>query len=171
MKILLDLNDITSVDRAIEQVKNYQKSIELKLHKVTQKLTELGVTKATLSFENAQYAGDNDVQVRLEEIDKGFKVVAEGRAVLFIEFGTGIWFSEHPQADEFGYHHGTYGKKNALNPKGWLYRGKKGTSGVPTKHEGIFWTLGNNPSRSMYNASKEMQKQILNIAKEVFAND
>lgn len=162
--------DIKNIDKAINEVKEYEKSIDEKLHLFTQRLAQIGAMEARVSFTKAMYAGKNDVEVEVEELKdgKGYVVRSSGTAVLFIEFGTGILNPEHPQSGEFGYAHGTYGKGKGKNPKGWVYKGEQGNAGKELR-PGVYHTYGNPPSRSMYNASKEMRKEITRIAKEVFS--
>lgn len=113
------------------------------------------------------YAGTNDVVISVEPTATGYKVVATGQAVLFIEFGTGILNPEHPQSSEFGFSHGTYGKGKGANEKGWIYVGEQGNAGQPIR-EGVYRTYGNPPAKAMYYAAKDMKAEIYTIAKEVF---
>lgn len=167
--IKIDLNDLSSIDDAIKQVQEYQQKFSEKLRILEAKLANYGLRIASQSFDNAKYAGLNDVNCYVVPLDtgNGFKVVAEGSSVLFIEFGTGILNPEHPQSAEFGFKHGTYGKRRGANPKGWVYDGDPGNAGFVMKN-GKVWTSGNPPSKSMYQASKGMAKELEHMIKEVF---
>ena len=169
-RIVIDLNNI---DKAIQDVQDYEKEIKRKLGILTERLAELGAKIAKASFENALYAGYNDVEVSVEPVENanGYKVVAKGQAVLFIEFGTGITNPEHPQQGEIPgiVPHGEYGKKRGKQIKGWVYKGVPGNAGKEIG-EGKVHTLGNPPSRSMYQATKDMQAKVYEIAKEVFSS-
>lgn len=161
--------DLAHLDVAIKELEDYKKSIKTKLKILEERLAIYGANIARVSFSNAMYAGDNDVEVSVEKIKygKGYKIVAKGQAVVFIEFGTGIINPEHPQSAEFGFAHGTYGKGKGKNPKGWVYVGSQGNAGQRVR-DGVYRTMGNPPSRSMYEASKSMAKEIENLAREVF---
>lgn len=170
-RITIDPLDVQSIDRAIRDLKYYKEDIKIKLHELAQKLAEKGLRVASLSYDQALYAGLNDVNVTCEETQNGYVIKASGTSVLFIEFGTGILNPEHPQSAEFGYKHGTYGKGLGKKPFGWNYRGERGNIGETTNKEGVYHTTGNPPSMSMYNAGKEIKRDLVKIAKEVFGND
>lgn len=150
----------------IDQLRQYKQSLNGKIRIFVERLGSLGVNTAAIKFRAAEYDGDNDVNVSAEWIgDTSLRVVASGESVLFIEFGSGLGGYGHPQAKEFGYGPGTYsdneligGKGHWTDPEGWYYRhGEK--------------SHGNPPARAMYDAGKEMRLQIVQIAREVFAND
>lgn len=144
---------------------NAEKTIKVKL--LLERLATIGAYRARVEFTNAMYAGDNDVAVSVEPITNGYRVVAKGKAVIFIEFGTGVLNPEHPQSAEFGFKHGTYGKGKGANEKGWVYVGEQGNAGRPLR-EGVYRTYGNPPAKAMYQSSKEMRNAIYDIVKEVF---
>ena len=156
----------TNVDTVILQLKQYRQNLNAKIRTFIERLGNLGVNTAEIKYRTAKYDGENDVLVLAEwESDTSLRIVASGEAVLFIEFGSGLGGYGHPQAKEFGYGPGTYsdneaigGKGHWTDPDGWYYRhGEK--------------SHGNPPARAMYDAGKEMRSQIVQIAREVFAND
>lgn len=159
---------IGNIDKIISQIESYQKSLPKKVDMLLERLATLGAFRARIDFSNAMYAGDNDVEISVEKIEDGYQILASGKSVLFIEFGTGVINPEHPQAADFGYLHGTYGKGKGANPNGWVYVGQQGNAGRPVR-DGVYRTKGNPPARAMWNASKEMRQEIEKIAKEVFA--
>lgn len=172
---------VDGLDAVIRRLENLVDSLETKKKDFLQRLADIGVDTASVLFKNAEYDGDNDVKVAPPTWidDNTIAVQASGNSVLFIEFGTGVSFPEHPQADEFGYYHGMYGKGKGMNVKGWIYEGKQGTHGMPVAikdkegrviglKDGVWRTFGNPPARAMYEASKEMRRQMLDIAREVF---
>jgi len=167
--------EVKGLDRLVKRLENYANDLESKKKTFLEKLGEIGVTAAKFRFADAEYAGFNDVAVEPTWIDDNtLAVMAVGSSVLFIEFGTGIRYEEHPMADEFGYHHGTYGQGKGANPKGWVYKGVQGNAGIPVTDrsgrvkDGVYRTFGNPPARAMYEASKDMRNKLLDIAKEVF---
>ncbi len=87
-------------DRAIRELKAWQKWLERGTAALLKALAEEGVQVASARFQSAQYDGTNDVSVSLEVREKNrIAVVAVGGAVLFIEFGTGVRYPDnHPEA-------------------------------------------------------------------------
>lgn len=139
---------------------------------LTHSLAEKGRVVAENRFNTAQYDGTNDVQV-LPPFESGQSTIlrAEGDAVAFIEFGTGVHYTEqHPQALELGMIRGGYGY-HLGNLDAWRYHGEPGTNGVeiptPMNHSGAILTHGNPPARAMYEASKEIRNNIGETAREV----
>lgn len=158
----------TNADTLIRQIEAYRNSIEGRLERLLERLATIGATEARIRFTRAMYAGDNDVEVTVEPVSKScYQIVASGKAVLFIEFGTGVSNPEHPQSGEFGFSHGTYGQGKGMNPNGWVYVGEQGNAGQ-TLREGVYRTRGNPPARAMYDSAKEIQGEVLRIAREVF---
>lgn len=155
---------IKRLDKLADELSNYKILLE--------KLAEIGVDVAQAKFTRATYDGTNDVKVHSEWInDNTIQVIANGHAVTFIEFGTGVTYSEqHPLASEMGAIRGSYGKGKGRRSS-WTYYGVKGTNGrfIRSSDKGdVYRTHGNPPARAMYLASKEIKQKILDICKEVF---
>lgn len=157
-KIAIELN-AHSINKAIKEIKKLDAEWDRKINEVFRRLAEIGATKASLWFSRAVYTGDNDVSVSVEPIENGYSIIASGEAVLFIEFGSGVTYGYgHPEPMEYG--PGTYpGKGHWDDPNGWYLPKSKGG-----EH-----TYGNPPSAAMYRTGKELQQEILRIAREVFA--
>lgn len=167
---------ISGIDKAIKDLESYKVSLIAKKREFLTKLAEIGIETATIGFSNAIYDGDNDVVVQKtpEWIDENtLQIVASGTTVLFIEFGTGVHYTEqHPKADELGFTRGTYGQGKGSQDM-WGYYGSAGTNGiVRTKADGSYVVLthGNPPARAMWEASEQIKSRILEIAKEVYGN-
>lgn len=163
---------IDGLESLIKRVKRLPETLETNKKDFLKKLAEIGVNTSSIRFESAQYDGVNDVTVDVEWVDDNtLLVVARGRAVTFIEFGTGITYTEqHPLADELGMVRGGYGKGRGKSSR-WGYYGEKGTHGklIRTTDKGdVILTSGNPPAKAMYEAGKEMRDKISEIAREVF---
>ncbi|MBE6784140.1 MAG: hypothetical protein E7536_09045 [Ruminococcaceae bacterium] len=158
---------VENLDKVLKDIDAYTKNLETKLDTFLERLSTLGAFRARIDFSKAMYAGDNDVEINVEKTATGYKVVATGQAVVFIEFGTGVINPEHPQSSEFGFSHGSYGQGKGANEKGWVYVGEQGNAGQPIR-DGVYRTYGNPPARAMYNASEDMTKSVSKIAREVF---
>lgn len=147
-----------SINNAIKELKNYKAWVQAKENELRLRLAELGRTTASIQFSQALYDGVNDVSVRVDNTGSVAVIYAEGKAVGFIEFGAGATYGYgHPWASEHGYGPGTYeGEGHWDDPDGWYY-----------KHGQKSW--GNPPAMAMFEASKTMQEQYTQIAKEVFS--
>lgn len=165
---------ISGVSEAIQHIEGYRKRIDRNQHILLEKLAGIGIETAKVRFSTAQYDGVNDVVVPSEPTwvskDKLF-LSANGSTVAFIEFGTGVHYSEtHPKAGEFGAVRGGYGY-GLGRLDSWRYKGEPGTNGESSeKHPGEIVTHGNPPAMAMFNAAEDIRKNILDIAKEVYKN-
>ena len=167
------------IDELISKLKKKRNTLDDKRKQFLEKLALKGFEVADITFRHALYAGFNDVVVLEPKWKDESTIVleAQGKAVAFIEFGTGVHYSEqYPKTIEGIDARGTYGKKKGANDS-WSYYGEPGNEGriVRETKDGrtVVLTHGNPPAMAMYNASKKMgQKEtILSIAKEVFGGD
>ena len=161
MKIVIDPFDTKSVSAAIKELDRYKRWVQEKEEILRQRLAELGVSIASLEFNQAVYNGTNNVSVRFEDNGKKATIFAEGSAVLFIEFGSGEKYGGgHPDAGKFGYGPGTWsdgpnGRGHWDDPNGWYYaHGKR--------------SFGNPPAMAMVHARDAILEQLTAIAREVF---
>jgi hypothetical protein len=162
MKITVNPFDSKSIDDAIRMVAQFKKDFQQKESEFLRRLAEIGVRVAQSGFATADYDGVNDVVVSMERTSNGYAVVASGKTVGFIEFGTGV---KHPEWDNTGMDytppkHGTYGKGQSKNPHGWWF---KQNDGVRATH-----TYGNTPAEAMRTARDEMVENVIRIAREVW---
>lgn len=173
MKIKVRLSDAGLRD-AERQIQEYKTTLNKKAQEFARALAQKGIDVATIRFANAQYAGDNDVTVELDPVQtsNGFAIVAHGKAVAFIEFGTGVSHSAYggELPDGVG-EHGTYGKGNGQH-KRWYYYGESGNAGTPVKQvDGkgqLNYTSGNEPAMAMWGAVEEMASQVEATWREVW---
>ena len=166
---------ITGLDTLISKMESYSQSFPSRIRTFLDRLSVIGLQIASVEYANAQYDGDNDVTVSAYfESDNRVVVSANGQAVLFIEFGTGVTYTEeHPKANELGMIRGSYGQGKGSN-ESWTYYGSEGTNGIVIRESdkgNVVRTRGNPPVNAMYKASKEMLNEIENIAKEVLFYD
>lgn len=147
------------------ELERVRKSMAQKCKEIAVRLATHGAFVATEGFRTAIYDlddGGNDVTVNIEAKPRHTTLVAEGKDVLFVEFGAGARYGYgHPQAQEFGFGPGTYNPAsgNWANEKGWWYTGDDGES-----HH----SYGNAPAMVMYRAAKEMRQILPEVAREVF---
>lgn len=173
MKIKVRLSDAGLRD-AERQIQEYKTTLNKKAQEFARALAQKGIDVATVRFANAQYAGDNDVTVEHDPVQtpNGFAIVAHGKAVAFIEFGTGVVHTAYggELPDGVG-EHGTYGKGNGQH-KRWYYYGESGNAGTPVKQvDGkgqLNYTSGNEPAMAMWGAVEEMASQVEATWREVW---
>lgn len=152
-----------SIDRAITELNDYKAGLKSKGKLLCERLAAMGATKVSLGYARAAYTGDKDISVSVEESDKGYRIIAAGESVAFVEFGAGVKMGGgHPLNGQFGTGPGTYpnGKGHWDDPNGWY---------LP-KDKGGAHTYGNPPAMVMYDAGKELREEILRVAKEVFSS-
>lgn len=162
MKIVIDPFDEKSIKAAIAKVKQYEKDFKAKEQEFVRRLKEIGVSVATTGFATADYDGVNDVLVESTQNGSYAVVRAYGEAVGFIEFGAGVKFREWDSSttDYTPPAHGTYGKGQGKNPRGWWY---KPGEGPVARH-----TYGNPPAEAMLTARDAMVERVIQIAREVW---
>lgn len=178
MKIKVRLSDAGLRD-AERQIQEYKTTLNKKARAFAFRLSWLGLEVAKVRFANAEYAGSNDVKCHINQKDKTCTIVAEGKAVAFIEFGTGVthqgWGAAGtvgpiPLPDNIG-EHGTYGKGNGQH-KRWYYYGESGNAGTPVKEvDGkgqLNYTSGNDAAMAMWGAVEEMASQVEATWREVW---
>lgn len=170
-KITVDLSS-KGIETLLKEIREYKKWLKRTTEDYIQRLAEEGCQVASVNFQQAQYDGNNDVAVSVENRgEMTTAVVAIGNATLFIEFGTGINYSDnHPEAGEHGMNRGTFGY-GLGRLKSWRYTGEAGTNGeiiTTGKHAGEVRTKGNPANMALYSAIKDLEERLTEIAREVF---
>lgn len=160
------------IKKAQAELQEYKAELTNRLTEFARRLAQEGYSVARVRFASASYPGVNDVNVRIEENGTRASIIAEGSAVAFIEFGTGVNNPEHPSGQ---YAHGSYGKGHGNWPHGWYYKGSAGKGGLATEVDpenkpGVFKTQGNPPAMAMWEAKLAMESKITQIWREVMGN-
>lgn len=173
MKIKVRLSDAGLRD-AERQIQEYKATLNKKAQEFAKALADKGLDVAKVRFANAQYAGSNDVSCHVEQNGAACSIIAEGKSVAFIEFGTGVMHSAYggELPDGVG-EHGTYGKENGKH-KRWYYYGESGNAGTPVKEvDGkgqLNYTSGNDAAMAMWGAVEEMASQVEATWREVWSS-
>ena len=158
------------INRAIKELDKYKQELLRKEKLLLERLAMIGVHEASVRFSTAMYDGVNDVSVTLDENGNGYSIIADGEAVAFIEFGSGVYHNTsepYPNPRPEGVVGiGEYGQGKGKR-RAWYYKGEPGTNGE-LQSNGVVKTRGNPAAMPMWYASEEMKKSILKIAKEVF---
>lgn len=162
--ITVQLNS-KSISAAIKEVRAYKAWAERKTRELAKRLVELGAQEAKVRFSGAQYDGGNDATVSVESIPGGYKIVASGGSVFFIEFGAGVYYNgsePYPEPRPAGVVGiGEYGKGYGKR-KAWGFYDERGELVV---------THGTPAAMPMLHAGRTMRQNIEKIAEEVFAHD
>lgn len=151
-----------SIDKAIREIEQYKLWINKKCDELAERLAIIGAREAAVSFGGAYYDGEKDATVSVEPIENGWKIVATGGSVFFIEFGAGVYFNgaePYPLPRPEGIAPiGGYGKG----------QGKKDTWGYYDASGNLVLSHGNPAAMPMYTALRTMEQEVIRIAKEVF---
>ena len=170
-KITIQLSE-ESTNEAIKEINRYKKWVDEKTKLLIEKLALIGAQEASVRFATAMYDGVNDSSVSVEPMANGWKIVASGEAVAFIEFGAGVYhngsepYPNPPGRPEGVSNIGEYGKGMGKR-QGWAYDGSPGLGGKVLPN-GMVFTRGNPAAMPMWYALKEMESEVLRIARDVF---
>ena len=177
MKIKVRLSDAGLRD-AEHQIQEHKTTLNKKAKALAFRLSWLGLEVAKIRFANAKYSGSNDVKCHINQKDNTCTIIAEGKAVAFIEFGTGATHQGWGAAGTVGPlplpykigEHGTYGKGNGKRDY-WSYYGDPGNDAntVMYKDKGtLVITSGNDAAMAMWGAVEEMASQVEATWREVW---
>lgn len=165
MKIELKPFDLNSVESALRQVKSYQDSLPERVERFCKELANIGMKVVKQRMQAVPYDGDNDMTVTIERTATGYRIVARGESVAFIEFGAGVHYN-----GEEGYYLdrplgivdiGEYGKGYGKRDKWYYYpEGDKSQPAVATH--------GNPPANAFFYAETEIAWMISQVARKVF---
>lgn len=153
-----------SITKAIKELKSFSKDINKKTDVLMARLADVGVSAAQNGFNAAQYDGDKgDIQVTRTKAGNGYDIVAEGEKVAFIEFGAGVTYpTDYPGTKPDGIVGiGEYGDGKGKRRTWGFY--PNGDKSLP-----VVLTHGNPANMPMYNASREMENRLPEVAREVF---
>ena len=152
-----------SINHAIVTLESYRRGVLKKTMALARELALIGLSHASGGFATATYDGNNDVIVFVESTETGYRIVAEGEAVAFIEFGAGV-------ARGYGYP-GTKPPEIASIGEYGKGRGKRMIWGFYDSDDNLVLTSGNPPHAPMYGAVKEIHARVESIARRIFASD
>ena len=155
-RITIELSP-SSCQKAIEELKRYEREIRPKLDEVCRRLAEIGREEAVSIVDGIRLSEGNSVErVDVVKIDNGYKLVMEGKDVYFIEFGTGDGVSPHYDTSvPVAYGSWSAEHSQMLWNNGFWYYDKVRYTGTPAY-------------MPMYYAEKRMREEMPRIVKEVF---
>ena len=163
-----------SISKAVSELDDYINGIISKQKAFVNKLAEAGFETMKIRWLDTVYDGEHaeEFDVRISADGKGFELTADGNAVCFIEFGTGVFYNgsgSYPEPLPEGVAGiGQYGHRLGRLDS-WRYRGEPGSGGVPDpEHEGYVITHGNPANMPMYYTVQYIKQNAVRIAREVF---
>ena len=95
MKVIEIPLSVSGCNKALKELEKYRKEIKPKLDMVCKRLAQIGADAANEHYAEAQadssWTGNGDVRAIVLPLEdgNGYKIVASGHDVYFIEFGTG----------------------------------------------------------------------------------
>ena len=156
--IQVNILDPKSVDKAIKELNAYKKEVETKTIALAQRLTDLGADIVRMKIVSMGAYDSGELLSGVDgyfspSLNAGFIRVTSDH-VAFVEFGTGVVGQQNP--------HQTGSKIFTTQDGrvGWIY---------PTDDGGFRFTEGMVSRPFMYETAVELERQYMQIAKEVFA--
>lgn len=149
-----------SIEKAINEVKAYKRQLSEKAAALIKALVEAGVeiAKAQVRELGAVYTGELEESITgFFDPEAGIGIIRAGAPyAIYVEFGTGIVGKQNPHPA----------------PEGWKYdineHGERGWYYFNERDQKWHWTKGMASRPFMYNTLLELQRQVEDIAREVF---
>ena len=150
----------TEIDYAIRKVKAYKTTFLYKCERLVRALTAEGVEIASVQVAQLDAIDTGKLLGSIGgyfDLKSGVGIIkADTPYAIYVEFGTGVVGSQSPHPNPSGY---VYDMNNH-GDKGWFYY---------DDGSGEFrWTKGFKSRPFMYNTARELEKECLKIAVEVF---
>ena len=173
--IPVDIFDPASIDKAVREIREYSKWVQRKTDELRERIAYFIAKDASAVFNTAiaeddlmegVITGSVDVSVDPDG-DNATLVIAHGKDAVFMEFGAGVYFngavgsSPNPWGAGLGFTIGSYGKGNGKKEV-WGYIGDDGA---------LHLAHGAPASMPLYKAVQSVSRDIVQIAREVFASD
>lgn len=167
MKTITIELSVESCKKALEELKKYEKYIKPKLDEVCKRLAQIGCDAANAHYAEASAdsasTGNGGITAFIAPLEggNGYKIVAQGEDVYFIEFGTGnssgMFYGDGLPVTSVPVYPGSYSEQNAGMYAKWGYWFYKGEimSSTPVY-------------MPMYYAGKAIRENEKRIAQEVF---
>lgn len=156
--------DLESIRSAAKQTRAVAAQMEEMATEICRRLAEIGVQVANIYYIPEGWSGNTDVTVTAEPIPNGYKVVASGKDVFFMEFGAGVTAGLGYDASEItppvSIEPGSWSEthKRQYSEKGYWYYKKQMFDGLA-------------PQMGMYHGHKEVRQRVEEVVKEVFERD
>lgn len=166
---------VSEIRKAQKELEKYRDSLTYKCRLLAEELAKMGIKVAQAKIDESPLGKYVAIKTEITEEKAGCKAIlvatgavkeSEGYApfntLLAIEFGAGIHYNKtpNPNADKFGMGVGTFPGQIHAFEDGWYY--------WDDKEQKWRYTHGVKATMPMYNASTEIQQNIVKTAKDVF---
>ena len=163
-EFVIDAFDIDGLRKAADELRKTADDMERKGVEICRRLAEIGLRVASINYAGGFMDGNDDVDVTIEPIEHGYKIVASGEDVYFVEFGTGV-------AAGNGYDTSVINPPVDISPGSWSETHRQQFS-----KKGYWYYNGKKyemttPRMGMYHAAKEIEQNLKRIAEEVLNSD
>lgn len=167
--------DTKSINQAIKEIEKFKKEFLDKVELYRKRVAEELATIASINFSGSMVddvilggtSHPADVSVDVQHNGNISVVVANGEDAIWCEFGAGVYHngsvgsSPNPWGSDKGFMIGSYGK-------GFGARQAWGYYTDPDSKSGLVITRGTPATMPMYNATQEVLRKSVEIAREVF---
>lgn len=158
----INIFDPSALTKLINDLEQMKKDFEDGKETLLNRLSDVAIGTAEMHYASGFIDDNTDVVVTSQPIKNGRKIIASGKDVCFLEFGTGV-------AAGNGYDTSVIEPPVDISPKSWSE--SKGTKEFARfgswHHNGKKYTM-TTPRMGMYHARLEVERQTPQIAKEVF---
>lgn len=167
---------ISSIKQLQKELEKYNDELVIKCRLLAEKLAEIGIKVAEAKINESPLGKYVTIKTDITEKRAGCKAILiaagetfehEGYApfnsLLAIEFGAGIRYNseENPKAPDLGFGVGTFpDQTHAFDKNGWWFWSEEKQAWIHS--------YGVKATMPMYQASMEIQQNIVEVAKEVF---
>lgn len=171
VSVVFNQSDLNKLIRECRRRKTWLRE---KSEELAKRLAEEGYQYASIVMSEHIFNGETLASLRVEKTGEyEYTVMANSTAVLFLEFGSGVFGYGHPEAGENGMGPGTYpGQTHAFNPAGWMF--ETDDPRLIVKYDkngkGLGHSYGMPPAMPMYKAVTGVEQDLERIVKEVFAS-
>jgi hypothetical protein len=163
---------VKDINRAIRELNKFKEDFRKKVDTYRKRIAEEIAVQASLNFGNSMVddpiKGGSprkpDVQVYVSDKGGISVVVADGEDAVWCEFGAGVYHngsvgsSPNPYGNDLGFTIGSYGKG----------KGKQQVWGYYDESDNLVLTRGTPATMPMYNATQDIMRKSVEIAREVF---
>ena len=152
--------DEAEINRAIREVKAYKRLFLRKCESLVKELAAQGaeIARVQVAQLDAIYTGDLQNSIGdFFNAKTGVGIIrADTRYAIYVEFGTGVVGRQSPHPNPQGYQYDI----NNHGDEGWVY--------YDDTAQKWRWTKGFKSRPFMYNTARELEKECVRIAEEVF---
>lgn len=167
-----------SIQNAIKELQKIKQELRKKTDQLVKELTEVGIPVIENNMQKANYTYDSKgvrsgsdtehythVKINAFDTKSIANLIVEGKEVLFIEFGAGVYYngsagaSPHPKGQEFGFLIGSYGAGHGQQ-KVWGYYDETGE---------LVMTHGVEATMPLFKAEQKIIDEYVSVAKRVFS--